>query len=250
MADLGRIGPGSARTGSVVTMRWCVAFWLHVVLLVLFPIATRADHVLLQSGHALFNVSVDNVETTWTTLPYVRHKDGFEYRFETDEVFDLEGRGNYHWVADWLCTTTVFGKRDARRFAEQKGWLRYSPPPPRRYTPPTPTPIPTPTPLPREVVRPTDLADPALPLDQRLSAQLQLFLNDQLALADRIVMARKFNQIEEKAAVEERVRLLERQARILQENYPVSEERVKSALEALRHQGEVVKQKGRFFHEQ
>lgn len=205
--------------------------------------------MLLQDGRGLFNVSVDDVQTTWTTLPYVRHKQGFGYDFSKDGVFALEGKGNYYWVADYVTTSAEVGKRAAHDFMLAHGWQRYMPPKPRQFPLPTPTPVPTPTPRPTMSVNPEELADASLPLDERVTRQLDMFLLEQSRLSSRLYLERTMKPIDPKLSKKLRLDLLNHQLKVLSDYYPVQEERVKNGIEALKHQIEVVEQTGLFFNE-
>lgn len=217
------------------------------IFLCAFSTLSFADIVLLQNGHVLLNVVMDDTASTWSRPLKVRFRPkSVEYDFDRRTAFPLEGHGNYFDVADFVTTSAILGKDAANEFIVQHEWQNYTPPPPFRIVAPTPTPQPTATPNPHLQLGPGELADETLPLDQRLKKQMDIFMKEQQSLADRINFDQKVGGQKPEAGKELRMELLQRQQRILEENYPSDDARVKNVSEALKDQEDVVTKTGKF----
>lgn len=222
-----------------------------MVTAVCFAWSARADHAITQDRKGLFNVIVDDTITTWSRPLKVRYRpESFGYDFDNHTPYMLPGRhGDYFWIGDYVTTrTTVLSTDDARGLMRRMGWHKYEPPPTIKLVPFTPAPK-TPTPEPTQIVGEGELADPSLPIGDRIQQQLEKFIAQQKELAASIEFAVKVQNFDTKKGTEMRLQLLDRQIKILQENYNESENLVAKALEALRHQRTSVAEKGTFTHE-
>lgn len=212
----------------------------------------HADIMLLQDGRGLFNVVLDDHESTQSRPLRVRYRlSSFVYDFPSRSVSLVEGHAGYFGIADIVTTTVEFGKEQAHMFMLEQGWHQYSPPPPVIIVPPTPTPTPVPTAPPKELLRPGELAETTLPLQQRIEKQLNIFIKDQISLAERIrfELAVPGGTVTREIALKARIELLRRQEKILSDYYPAEENRVQKAREALQAEIEEVKKNGKFGHE-
>jgi hypothetical protein len=206
-----------------------------------------ADFAVTQQGLGLFNVIVEDTETTWSRpLKVLIRPESFVYNYDTKVVSPLPGHhAEFYWIGDYVTTQTVVGKATANALMKQYGWSQYEPPPPARIVVPTPAPV-TPVPEATIAVHPGDLADPSLPMDERVSKQLQIFIRDQTELGNQINLAEQFQNYDRKKGKEQRLQLLDRQIRILRENYDQSINSVQKAMQALLTQREEVEKKGTF----
>ena len=239
-----------------VRARVDVRSWFRLLasaLLMAGALPSWADHALLQDGRGLFNVLVDNTATTWSRPLRVRYNQySFGYDYDRHSVFALLSQfGDYYDVADFVQTTGTVGKFGARQLMVDRQWHRYVPPPPviiPIFTPAPPTPVPTAAPV-VEPIDPTELADPSLPIDKKVEAQLNLFIQAQSEMANKIKFSVSIKTINDDAGRRLRVELLQHQLKILTNAYPATENRVQKAKEALEHQIQLVKETGRFSHE-
>jgi len=215
-----------------------------------FPAMADADYVLLKNGKVLFNVQVvDNNSTTSRPLKVMYRNLSFEYDFRSNQVVPLIGQSNRFWIEDYATTSTEVGKEEARRFMEKRQWHSYFPAPDPVIVLPTPepviivTPVPTPKPLPIDVVPNT------VPFSERMFQQLDWFVRDQERLARDIQTSVARGKMTEEQAKELRIQWVEGQRKILEKHFPLSEQRVRDAIDEWDSQIDKVKKTGRFVRE-
>lgn len=210
----------------------------------------RADHALLQDGSGLFNVVVEDTNTTWSRPLRVRIKtESFQYDYESNSVKPLLGHTAYFQISEFQRSTDTLGKFGARHFMESKRWHRFIPPPALVIVPFTPAPPPTPMPKAVATPDPGRLAETTLPLEKRVEKQLAMFIDEQSRLSNRIRFSQSIHTVDEATGRQHRMALLKEQLGILTRAYPMSASIVQKAKEALEHQIELVKESGRFSFE-
>ena len=205
------------------------------------------DHALLQDGRALFNVHVEDTNTTWARPLRIRFKPAsFGYDYDTNGVFAVTGHAAFYYVADHVSTATEVGKKGARALIQEMGWRNYQAPPPVLITPFTPAPPPTPTPAPVATPNPARVADPKLPMDERIQTQLNIFITEQQTLANQLSFMTAVKTIKAARRKELRLNLLRDQKQVLTQVYPADSDQVKKAQEALDHQLQTVESTGKY----
>lgn len=216
------------------------------------PTVACADHILLQDGRLLFNVTLVDQQTSSARPLNVLLKDNsYLYDYDTKVLSRVKGHFGKYEVADVISTDEELAdKWAARKFMEKHQWQRFIPPPPAQIIVPTPEPSPAPTPQPTLAYTEDEIASRTLPLPERVKTQYSLFTMQQSLLANELEFHIRMKTIDIKRGKEERLQLLRRQLRILNEQYPMDDDDVNKAREALKHQMEVVTQKGHFFFEE
>jgi len=211
-----------------------------------------ADHILLQDGRLLFNVTLVDQQTSAARPLNVLLKDNsYVYDYDTKVLSRVKGHFGKYEVADVVSTDEELAdKWAARKFMEKHQWQRFVPPAPSKIVVPTPEPSPTPTPQPTLAYTEDEVASSTLPLPERVKTQYSLFTTQQSLLANELEFHMRMKTVDPKRSKEERLQLLRRQLRILDEQYPKNDDDVNKAREALKHQMEVVGEKGHFFFEE
>lgn len=210
-----------------------------------------ADHALRQDGLALFNVTVMTDHTTAPRLRRVLHKsESFSYDYRSDRQRFLRGRSAYNDLATYEVTSaTISTRRDARRFMEQRGWERHTPPPPLHIAVPTPTPMPIPTPTPEPTPGPDRVvpASEGLSLGDRLIRQAEIFVRERKRLSDEIALGKPGSARPSDAeGLALRVKLLGQQKGIILTYFPSDDAMVSGTLTAIDDQTSTVLRTGRF----
>jgi len=218
------------------------------IILTFLPLAARADHVLLQDGRALFNVLVENTNTTWSRPLRIRHKPAsFGYDYKTNSAIALPGFANYYHIADFITTSAEVGKDEARAIMEERRWTQYRRPPRAILTPIVTPSHRTTTTLTKLVpIDPARLADASLPVGDRVAAQLTIFKNEQTALVNKILFGLASKTIKPKEVQQLKLDLLNSQYVILTQTYTSGVSEVDKAREALTSEITSVKQTGNF----
>ncbi len=228
---------------------WPFSVSLISAALFALPSPARADHALRRDGLALFNVAVIADNTTAARALRVFYKpDSFVYDFRRDSQRLLRGRQAFLELADYAVTSaTISGKNEARNFMIARGWADFMPTPVPRVTAPTPTPTPIPTPTPTPTPGPDQVAPRYLPIDQRVLRQNQIFVKEKEDLVQRVKFGGPRGEaLDEVQGREMRLKMLERQKKILLEEYPQDEALVKAGLAALDDQTSSVSSTGKF----
>lgn len=237
------------RSSLKVGKRAAVAVATVAGCMVAAPPAALADHVLLRTGAALFNVRLDDDAALTATRPLrVRFKaESFGMELGRGRLFMTPSGTDTVELADAVTTAVTVGMEGARRVADSRRWAEYRPPIALAVTlptpaPPTPTPVlnPTPPPLPEGVI------DPGMPITDRVQQQLQVFIRQQTDLAGTLTSAVDGGKMGAEEAKGERVRMLDGQEGLLKKYYPQDVALVTRAREALRDHMDWVKEHGKF----
>lgn len=217
------------------------------IVMMLSPLTAQADHVLLQDGRGLFNVLVENTNTTWSRPLRIRHKpSSFGYDYRNKSAIALPGFAKYYYVADFVKTTGEVGKETARQIMEQRQWTRYRRPQRAILTPVAISSKRTTAPSQLVAIDPARLADSSLPIGERIVAQFEIFKNEQTALVNKTQFASAVKAVTPEQARQSRIDLLNSQMIILTQNYPSGNSEADKARDTLRSEANTVKQKSKF----
>lgn len=197
----------------------------------------HADHVLLQDGRVLFNVTVEDSGSTATRPLRVRNRTNgtsFEYNTRTHAVKILPGSFGTHMVAAFVKTYENVGKEAAKEIVRRQNWHRYIRPERPRIVAPTPEPrrtvIPTVVAAKQKRQLPVSVIPETFPLSERLQKQLNQFVKEQSTVAFDTNTSVAGGLITPEQGVEERIRWLENQVRILKTYYPQQEPEVQAKI--------------------
>lgn len=221
-----------------------------------FSNPAKADYVLLQNGTLLFNVVVEDSDTTASRPMRIRNRANgvsFEYNPKNESVKPLPGTFGTFMVADYVKSYENMGKARAKEIVSQKSWQRYVPPPVKRIIAPTPEPKHTATPITTATVNqeklPNSVVSASEPLPSRLQKQLNLFVKEQSRVSFDANTSVARGLISTEKATEVRIRWLENQIRILKTYYPVSDAEVSAKIKQWEDMVEETKRTGKYMIE-